>query len=102
MYRKILHNYRKSNKINGSKRGRIGTILGVQDKNEEYLVVGDEVFISCFDIEGIILYNYNYKEYRIHYNYNYNYGNIYNINAYSHSIKLLLDNGMKVYLEKRI
>lgn len=100
MNRKILHDYRKSNKLNGSSKGRIGTILGVQDKNGEYLVVGDKIFISCYSLEGIILYNYNFGEYRIFFDYHPQEGDIYNIKAYNNSIKLRLDNGMKKYIEK--
>lgn len=100
MNRKILHNYRKSNKLNGSSKGRIGTILGVQDKNGEYLVVGDKIFISCYGIKGIILYNYHFEEYGIFFDYYPQEGNIYDIRAYNNSIKLRLDNGMKKHIEK--
>lgn len=38
--RKILKNYNKSKRLSGVSEGKIGTILGLKDKNNKYLVVG--------------------------------------------------------------
>lgn len=104
MYRKILSNNKKSNRINGTQEGKVGTILGIQDKNNEWLKVGDKVMILSNDIEGRILWNEAQKEYHIFYSYSMWYGSDeFDTKSYGKSVSIRLDNGDKnnlLFLER--
>ena len=39
---KVLNNYNKSKRINGTTKGKIGTVLHLIDKNKEMLSIGDK------------------------------------------------------------
>lgn len=97
--RKILHNYNKSRRLNGTTKNKIGTLLGIQDKNREYIVVGD--YVKYGDYKGILLYNYHYDQYGIALDYSMQYGkDKYNIDSYGTFIKIPIDNGARMELEK--
>ena len=97
--RKILKNNKKSKRLNGTSKGKIGTILGIQDKNGEYLVVGD--FISYGDYTGFLLYNHHYDRYGVALSYSMWYGDDkFNIDSYGKFIEIPMDNGARMELEK--
>jgi len=97
--RKILNNNNKSKRLHGTRKGKIGTILGIQDKNKEYLVVGDTVKYDKY--KGVLLYNYHYDRYGIALDYSMWYGeDKYNIDSYGKFIDIPMDNGVRMELEK--
>ncbi len=97
--RKILINNNKSKRLNGTPKGKIGTILGIQDKNGEYLAVGDTVKYGSY--KGVILYNHYSDQYGVALDYSMWYGeNKYNIDSYGKFIEIPMDNGARMELEK--
>lgn len=97
--RKILTNHSKSQRINGTTLGKIGTLLNIQDKHNNWLVVGDRVKYG--DNIGILLYNYHYKEYGIALEDSNYYGDdIYNIDSYGKFVNIPMDNGGKLTIER--
>lgn len=96
---KILNNNNKSKRLNGTSKGKIGIVLDIKDKNEEYLIVGD--YIRYGDYVGIILYNYHCNQYGIALDHSMWYGDDkYDINSYGKFIEIPMDNGGKMNLEK--
>ena len=97
--RKILNNNNKSKRVHGSAKGKISTILGIQDKFGEYLVVGDTV--KYCDYKGILLYNHHRDQYGIALDNSMWYGDEkLNIDSYGKFIKIPMDNGARMELEK--
>lgn len=97
--RKILHNNNKSKRLNGTSEGKIGTILGIQDKNGEYLVVGDSVKYGNY--KGVLLYNYHYDQYGVALDCSMQYdGDKYSIDSYGKFVKIPMDNGARMNLER--
>lgn len=97
--RKILKNSKKSKRLNGTTKGKIGTQLNIMDKFGNYLSVGDE--INYGEYNGILLYNYSYKQYGVALDYSMWYGNDkYNIDSYGKFIEIPMDNGARMELEK--
>ena len=60
---KILNNYRKSMRIHGYAKGKIGYPLPIYDKNNQQLTVGDHIQYSGYD--GILLYEPERKGYGV-------------------------------------
>lgn len=97
--RKILKNNNKSKRITGTSKGRIGTLLNIIDKNNTTLFVGDTVRYG--EYSGVLLYNYDYDQYGVALDYSMWYGdNKYDIDSYGKFIKIPMDNGAKMKLEK--
>ena len=93
--RKVLNNYKKSRRLNGTVEGKIGTILGITDRNSDFLRVGDEVIYR--ENRGIILYDPSYKKYVIALSYSMWYGdNKYDVNSYGKAIVVPMDNGARM------
>lgn len=81
-----------------TKEGQIGTILGIQDKNDNWLLCGDT--IKRNDNTGIILYDPELKTYDIYLTYSRWYGDdIYDPKSYGKALSLPMDNGAKMQLE---
>ena len=96
--RKILRNYNKSKRLNGTSEGRIGTILGLMDKDRNFLVVGDKVSYGKY--QGVLLYEPERKGYGVALDYSMWYGdNKYDINSYGKFIDIPMDNGARMELE---
>lgn len=96
---KILNNYNKSKRMNGSSKGKIGTVLPIMDKNKEILSVGDTVRYG--EYQGILLYNHHIKQYGVALDYSMWYGdNKYNIDSYGKFIEVPMDNGGRMEIEK--
>lgn len=92
-------NHRKSNRINGSPKGRIGTQLNLMDKNKSALSVGDTVQYG--EYKGVLLYNHHYGQYGIALDYSMWYGtDKYNIDSYGKFIEIPMDNGARMEIEK--
>lgn len=97
--RKVLHNYKKSKRITGENKSRIGTVLNILDKHNNILCVGDGLIYR--GRKGVLLYNPAYKEYGIALEYSMWYGdNKYDINSYGKFIIIPMDNGAKMELCK--
>lgn len=97
--RKILNNYNKSKRYNGTTRGKIGTLLNIIDKDDKFIYVGDT--IKYGEYRGIILYNPAYRQYGVVLDYSMWYGtDKYNIDSYGKFISIPMDNGAKMEIEK--
>lgn len=95
MNRRIIKNNSKSHRMTGYTEGKIGTLLGIQDKNGNWLRCGDTIKRNNYI--GIILFNHHTKRYEIYLNSSRWYGsNIFDIESYGKSIDLPLDNGAKM------
>lgn len=95
MNRKILN---RRERLNGSAKQRVGTILGIHDKNGEPLRVGDRVMYRGF--EGVILYSLSCEEYLFYYSYSKWYGdNIYDSRNYGKIAHIPMDDGARMELE---
>lgn len=96
--RKILENSKKSKRINGTAKGKIGTQLNIIDKHWNCLSVGDEVKYGKYT--GILLYNHYYDQYGIALDYSMWYGNDkYNIDSYGKFIEVPMDKGVRMKIE---
>ena len=96
--RKILRNYNKSKRLNGTPEGRIGTILGLMDKDGNFLVVGDKVRYGKY--KGIILYEPERRGYGIALDYSMWYGDDkYDIASYGKFVDIPMDNGARMEIE---
>ena len=96
---KVLNNYNKSKRINGTSKGKIGTVLHLMDKNKERLSVGDTVRYG--EYQGVLLYNHHYDQYGIALDYSMWYGDDkYNIDSYGKFIDIPMDNGARMEIEK--
>ena len=69
---KVLNNYNKSKRINGTSKCEIGTTLHLMDKNKERLSVGD--IVRYGEYQGVLLYNHYYDRYGIALDYSMWYG----------------------------
>lgn len=97
--RKILNNYNKSKRLSGSSKGRIGTLLKIQDRNGEQLSVGD--FIQWGEYRGVILYNPNFEAYGLAVETSMWYGtDKYDIESYGKFLSIPMDNGARIEIEK--
>ncbi len=97
--RKILNNNRKAKRLNGTPKGKIGIILGIQDKNGEYIVVGDTVKYGNY--KGVLLYNHHSDQYGVALADSMWYGDDkYNIDSYGKFTEIPMDNGGRMELEK--
>ena len=89
---------RKSHRINGSKKNRIGTPLGIHDKNMSELHCGD--YIRLGEYNGIILWHPIYKEYWMFLDYSKWYGeNPYDPNSYGKGFPISMDDGARMSIE---
>lgn len=96
MNRKILNNKFRSKRVNGYAENRIGNILGIQDKNGEWLLVGDKIRYGNY--RGRILFD-GYQ-YVLMLDYSMWYGtNEFSISSYGKSIPVPMDNGGKMEME---
>ena len=96
---KILNNFNKSKRVNGTSKGKIGTALPLMDKNRELLSVGDTVRYG--EYQGVLLYNYHSGRYGIALDYSLWYGdNEYNIDSYGKFVEIPMDNGARMEIEK--
>lgn len=96
---KVLNNYNKSKRINGTSKGRIGTALKLFDKNRNTLSVGDT--IKYGEYKGVLLYNHHYDEYGVALDYSMWYGDDkYNIDSYGKFVSIPMDNGARMEIEK--
>lgn len=96
---KILNNYRKSMRIHGYAKGKIGYPLPIYDKNNQQLTVGDHIQYSGYD--GILLYEPERKGYGVALGYSMWYGdNKYDVHSYGKFIDIPMDNGAKMELLK--
>lgn len=96
--RKILKNNSKSKRVNGTTKGKIGTLLNIMDKNKNNLFVGDEVKYG--EYKGVLLYNNNYEKYGIALDYSMWYGeDKYDIDSYGKFIDIPMDNGARMEIE---
>lgn len=97
--RKILQNNAKSMRLSGTKKGKLGTPLPIRDKNNRHLAVGDSIRYG--EYRGILLYEPESLEYVIALDYSMWYGNNpYDIDSYGKAIKIPMDNGARMDLEK--
>lgn len=97
--RKILNNNNKPQRLNGTSKGKIGTLLNILDKNNVHLSIGDAVKYG--EYSGVLLYNYHYDQYGVALDYSTWYGdNKYDIDSYGKFIEIPMDNGTKMELEK--
>lgn len=97
--RKILKNNSKSKRMNGTSRGRVGTITVLQDKNKNFLVVGDKVRYG--EHQGILLYEPERKGYGVALDYSRWYGdNKYDAKSYGKFVSIPIDNGARMEIEK--
>lgn len=95
---KVLNNYNKQKRLNGTTKGKIGTNLYLLDKNNKYIHVGDYIRYSKYT--GYVLYNHNSEQYGVALDYSNWYGdNKYDINSYGKFIDIPMDNGAKMDLE---
>lgn len=97
--RKILKNYNKSKRLSGVSEGKIGTILGLKDKNNKYLVVGGDT-IQYGIYHGILLYEPERKVYGIALTSSMYGDDKYDINSYGKFIDIPMDNGTKMEIKK--
>lgn len=96
---KVLNNYNKSKRLNGTSKSRIGTVLHLMDRNKEILSVGDTVRYG--EYQGVLLYNHHYDQYGIALDYSMWYGDDkYNIDSYGKFINIPMDNGARMEIEK--
>ncbi len=96
--RKILENNNKSKRLNGTKKGRIGTKLCIIDKLGNVLSVGDKIKYGKY--KGVLLYNHYYDQYGIALTNSMWYGDDkYNIDSYGKFIEIPMDNGGRMELE---
>ena len=96
--RKILNNYRRSKRLSGEAQSRIGTILGIMDRNRNYLVVGDEVKYG--EYQGVFLYEPERKEYGVAISDSMWYGDDkFNIKSYGKFVDIPMDNGARMKIE---
>lgn len=95
---KVLNNYSKSKRLNGTKEGVIGKNLYLLDKNNNLIHVGD--YVRYAEYTGYVLYNPESREYGVALDYSLWYGdNKYDINGYGKFVSLPMDNGAKLELE---
>lgn len=100
MGRKILHNYNKSQRKSGDKRGKIGLQLPIMDKNGTYLSVGDMIQYGKY-YEGRLLFNPSYNQYGVAIRWSMWYGDDeYNIDSYGKFVDIPMDNGARMEIEK--
>ena len=98
MSKSKTNNNSKSHRRTGYTEGKIGTLLGIQDKNGNWLRCGDT--ISRDNYTGIILFNPHTKRYEIYLSYSRWYGDdIFDVESYGKSIDLPVDNGAKMQIE---
>lgn len=96
--RKILKNNYKSKRLNGTSKGRIGTILGLMDKDRNFLVVGDRVRYG--EYQGILLYESERRGYGVALLDSMWYGtDKYDIKSYGKFIDIPMDNGARMEIE---
>ena len=96
--RKILNN-KKSKRITGTSKGRIGLPLYLLDKNRNKLCVGDTVLYGTY--RGILLYNYHIEQYGVALEDSMWYGtDKYSIDSYGKFVPIPMDNGARMLLEK--
>lgn len=96
--RKILKNYNKSKRLSGVSEEKIGTILGLIDKDKNFLLVGDTIRYGNY--EGVILYEPERKGYGVALTFSMWYGDDkYDINSYGKFIDLPMDNGARMEIE---
>lgn len=96
--RKILRNYNKSKRLNGTSEEKIGTILGLMDKDRNFLVVGDDIRYGKY--QGTLLYEPERRGYGVALDYSMWYGDDkYNIDSYGKFIDIPMDNGARMEIE---
>lgn len=96
---KILNNYNKSKRLNGTKRGKVGTELKIMDKNGNNLKIGDTIMYG--EYKGVILYNPKYKEYGVAIENSMWYGtDKYDIKSYGKFVAIPMDNGARMEIEQ--
>lgn len=98
MQRKILNNYKKQKRLSGSSKGKVGTVLPIQDRSGKNICIGDHIKWGSYT--GIVLFNPSSNQYGLALSYSMWYGDdLYNIDSYGKFIDLPMDNGAKMELE---
>lgn len=96
--RKILRNYNKSKRLNGTPEGRIGRTLGLMDKNKRFLAVGDKVRYG--EYKGVLLYEPERRGYGVALDYSMWYGDDkYDVRSYGKFVEIPMDNGARMEIE---
>ena len=96
--RKILNNYRKSKRLNGNQKGKIGSETPLIDKNGRKISVGDSVRYG--DYKGIFLFNPSCGQYGVALDHSMWYGDDkYDINSYGKFVSIPHDNGARMEVE---
>lgn len=96
---KVLNNYCKTKRLNGTSKGKIGTLLQLMDKNRELLFIGDTVRYG--EYKGVLLYNHHLEQYGVALDCSMWYGDDkYNIDSYGKFIEIPMDNGTRMEIEK--
>lgn len=98
-YNKRRNDNRKIKRFNITKKGKIGMQLCIIDKFRNLLNVGDD--IKYGEYKGVLLYNHHYEQYGIALDYSMWYGDDkYNIDSYGKFVKIPMDNGARMEIEK--
>jgi len=96
--RKRLKNYNKSKRLNGTKKGKIGTELCIMDKFRNLLSIGDEIKYGKY--KGILLYNPYCDQYGVALHDSMWYSDDkYNIDSYGNFVEIPMDNGGRMEIE---
>ena len=99
MNSKVLRNNRKSNRISGTAKGRIGLPLRIKDRNAETLHVGDHVEYD--EYEGVLLYNHHSDQYGVAVSSSMLRGHdVYSIDSYDKFVPVPMDNGARMEILK--
>lgn len=97
---KVLRNNKKSNRLNGTSKGRIGLPLKIKDCNGEVLAVGD--FVKYGDFGGVLLYNHHLDQYGVAVDTSLTYGHDeYSIDSYAKFVPIPMDNGARMEIIKQ-
>jgi len=96
--RKIPNNNKKSKRLNGTTKGKIGTKLCIMHKFGNLLSVGNELKYGGY--KGVLLYNPYCDQYGVALDDSMWYGNDkYNIDSYGKFIEIPMDNGGRMEIE---
>lgn len=97
--RKILKNNRKTNRLTGTSKGKIGVTLPIRDRYGNVMNVGDKVQYG--EYTGMLLYNQHEDCYGVALDYSMWHGeDRYNIDSYGKFIAIPMDNGARMEIEK--
>lgn len=96
---KRLENHKKSQRIHGTSKGKIGLTLNISDKNNHILSIGDRIMFRNYS--GILLYNHHCNKYGIALSNSMWYGEDEDsIDSYGKFIEIPMDNGARMEITK--